>query len=104
MRAPASELPIVFDKVWLRAGDTPIVEDMTLTLAGGAPSVLIGPNGSGKSTLIRLAMGLVPPSAGRITWGHRDHTDARGSQRGVRVDRGSAPAPTKNIDGRRPRK
>jgi len=77
MRAPASELPIVFDKVALRAGDTPIVEDMTLTLAGGAPSVLIGPNGSGKSTLIRLAMGLATPSAGRITWGHRDHTDGK---------------------------
>lgn len=77
VRAPASELPIVFEKVSLRAGDTPIVEDISLTLSGGGPTVLIGPNGSGKSTLIRLAMGLAAPRSGRITWGHRDHTDGK---------------------------
>jgi tungstate transport system ATP-binding protein len=77
MRAPSSELPIVLDQVSLLVGATSIVEQISVTFRSGAPTVLIGPNGSGKSTLIRLAMGLLAPSSGRITWGNRDHTDGR---------------------------
>jgi tungstate transport system ATP-binding protein len=69
MRAPSSELPIEFDKVTVAAGTVTILDQITLTLAQGAPTVLIGPNGSGKSTLLRVAMGLLAPSRGRITWG-----------------------------------
>ncbi len=36
-----------------------ILDEVTLTLAPGAPTVLIGPNGAGKTTLLRLAMGLI---------------------------------------------
>jgi tungstate transport system ATP-binding protein len=77
MRAPSNELPIVFDNVSLLAGALPIVEDISVTFRSGAPTVLIGPNGSGKSTLIRLAMGLVTPSRGYITWANQDQTDGR---------------------------
>ena len=69
MRAPSSELPIEFDGVTVAAGGVTILDQITLALAQGGPTVLIGPNGSGKSTLLRLAMGLLPPSRGRITWG-----------------------------------
>ena len=69
MRAPSSELPIVFDAVAVTAGPVTILDNISLTLAPGAPTVLIGPNGSGKSTLLRVAMGLLAPSRGRITWG-----------------------------------
>ena len=69
MRAPSSELPIVFDGVTVTAGAVTILDRIALTLAPGAPTVLIGPNGSGKSTLLRVAMGLLAPSRGRITWG-----------------------------------
>ncbi len=73
MRAPSSELPIDFDDVTVTAGAVTILDRVTLTLAPGAPTVLIGPNGSGKSTLLRVAMGLLAPSRGRITWGGREN-------------------------------
>ena len=72
MRAPSQDLPVVFDGVTVRAGDVTILDEVVLTLARGAPTVLIGPNGSGKTTLLRVAMGLTPPSRGRITWGGRE--------------------------------
>jgi tungstate transport system ATP-binding protein len=72
MRAPFSNLPLAFRNTSLRAGDVEIVRDLSLDLAPGAPTVLLGPNGSGKSTLLRLAMGLVAPTGGVITWGGRE--------------------------------
>jgi tungstate transport system ATP-binding protein len=72
MRAPVSNLPLAFEDASLRAGHVEIVSDLTLDIGAGAPTVLLGPNGSGKSTLIRLAMGLVAPSSGRIIWGGRN--------------------------------
>jgi len=73
MRAPSEELPIVLDGVTVTAGPVTILDNISLILAAGAPTVLIGPNGSGKSTLLRLAMGLLAPSRGRITWGGREN-------------------------------
>ena len=73
MRAPASELPVMFSEVAIVAADVTILDDISLVLLGGsAPTVLIGPNGSGKTTLLRAAMGLIPVTRGRITWGGRD--------------------------------
>jgi tungstate transport system ATP-binding protein len=77
MRAPATDLPLAFDDVSLRAGAVTILDHIDLILRGGAPTVLLGPNGSGKSSLIRLAMGLIAPSAGRVTWGGRDEAGER---------------------------
>ncbi len=72
MRAPASDLPIIFENVSVVAGAVTILNRVALTLAPGAPTVLIGPNGSGKTTFLRTAMGLTPPASGRITWGGHD--------------------------------
>jgi tungstate transport system ATP-binding protein len=77
MRPPVSDLPLVLEDVSLLARDVAIVRGLSVRLDTGAPSVLIGPNGSGKSTLIRLAMGLIAPSHGRITWGGRAASDGR---------------------------
>ena len=73
MRAPSEELPVVLDGVTATAGAVTILDNIALTLAPGAPTVLIGPNGSGKTTLLRMAMGLLAPSRGRITWGGREN-------------------------------
>ena len=75
MRPPVSDLPLKLEDVSFCTRDAVIVRDLALTIGAGAPTVLVGPNGSGKSTLIRLAMGLIAPSAGRITWGGRNESD-----------------------------
>jgi len=72
MRAPVSDLPLVFSGVTVTAGGVAILAGIDLTIAAGAPTVLIGPNGSGKTTLLRAAMGLIAPSEGRVTWGGRE--------------------------------
>ena len=73
MRAPDTDLPIVLDDVQYGVRDLTIIGGVSLMLGAGAPTVLIGPNGSGKTTLLRLMMGLIEPTAGRITWGGRQH-------------------------------
>ena len=74
MRAPPSDLPIMFSNVGIVAGAVTVLDSISLTLDRGAPTILIGPNGSGKTTLLRAAMGLIPVSRGRITWGGQQHT------------------------------
>ena len=71
MHAPISDLPVTFEQVSLLAGKIEIIREISLELASGAITVLLGPNGSGKSTLLRLAMGLVHPTSGCISWGGR---------------------------------
>jgi tungstate transport system ATP-binding protein len=77
MRDRTSTLPIVLEAVAFAAGETCILRDMTLSLDAGPPTVLIGPNGSGKTTLIKLAAGLIAPTAGSIRHAHAD----RGARR-----------------------
>jgi tungstate transport system ATP-binding protein len=71
MRAPGSDLPILFDGVDIRKGTTVLLRNLSLTISAGPPTVLIGPNGAGKSTLLRAAMGLIAPTSGGINWGGR---------------------------------
>src|SRR6267142_3152374 len=77
MRPPVSDLPLALEDVSFAVRDVPIVRQMSLVIGAAAPTVLVGPNGAGKSTLIRLAMGLIAPTSGRITWGGRAETDGR---------------------------
>lgn len=71
MRGPVSDLPLIFDRVSLRAGPTTILDRIEAIIEPGAPTLVVGPNGAGKSSLLRLCMGLAAPTEGRITWGGR---------------------------------
>ncbi|HEY5380254.1 MAG TPA: ATP-binding cassette domain-containing protein [Pseudolabrys sp.] len=72
MRAPTTDLPILLDEASLVAGSVTILDRVSLSFQPGPPTLLIGPNGSGKTTLLRAAMGLIPLTRGRISWGGRE--------------------------------
>jgi tungstate transport system ATP-binding protein len=77
MRDQASDLPIRFEQVGFTANGTRILSDITLSFVSGASTVLLGPNGSGKTTLLKLAMGLLEPTQGSITFAGRPRTTGR---------------------------
>ena len=68
----SADLPIEFAEVGVLVGDVTILDRISIHISQGAPTILIGPNGSGKTTFLRVAMGLLPPSRGRVTWGGRE--------------------------------
>ncbi len=56
----------------------PALEDVSFVVAEGTFCALIGPNGAGKSTCLRLVLGLLRPSAGRVeVFGARPGRDVR---------------------------
>ncbi len=77
MHGPVSDLPIDLTEASYRIGDVNAIDRVTLSIAPGGPTVLIGPNGSGKTTLIRLAMGLLVPTAGHVRYGGRERVPPR---------------------------
>ncbi len=54
-----------------RAGDAPVIENLTMTFPVGAVTALTGPSGSGKSTLLYLLALMIRPTGGDVVWdGH----------------------------------
>jgi ABC-2 type transport system ATP-binding protein len=48
-------------------GEVVAVDDLELTVRGGASIALVGRNGAGKSTTLRAIAGVVPPTVGEVT-------------------------------------
>lgn len=67
-----------------RIGQKTIVEDISFDVGGGEVFGFLGPNGAGKTTTIRMLVGLIKPTAGKITIGGYDvQKDFRQSMRQV---------------------
>jgi ATP-binding cassette subfamily C protein len=72
-RHPATELPVPAAKldvrgvtVVSRAGEKPVLQQITFEIAPGEAVGVIGRSGSGKTTLARVLVGLLSPSAGEV--------------------------------------
>jgi tungstate transport system ATP-binding protein len=63
-----SILPLALENVSFERGGRALVRDVSLRIEAGPPTVLLGPNGAGKSLTLRIAHGLLEPSAGRVRW------------------------------------
>jgi ATP-binding cassette subfamily F protein uup len=57
------------ENVTLELGSTRILTDVTWRLAPGERVGIVGVNGSGKTSLLRLLLGSLPPTAGRVKRG-----------------------------------
>jgi zinc transport system ATP-binding protein len=62
----AGESVLTLDRVTFAYGATPVLDDVSLTVAPGEFVALIGPNGAGKSALLEVAVGLLRPGSGRV--------------------------------------
>ncbi len=58
---------IEFQNLRREYGDLVAVRELQVSIPEGEVYGLIGPNGAGKTTIIRMACGLLTPTAGRIT-------------------------------------
>jgi ATP-binding cassette subfamily F protein uup len=65
----SGRLVIEAENVRLDYGGQPIVRDFSTTILRGDKVGIIGPNGCGKTTLLRLMLGELKPTAGRIRLG-----------------------------------
>ncbi len=72
---------IEFDALTKTYGSFSAVKPLSLTVRRGEVFGFLGPNGAGKTTTIRMMMGILSPSAGRVLIDgydcHRDATEVK---------------------------
>jgi zinc/manganese transport system ATP-binding protein len=64
-RATRPEL-LALDKIGVGLGGRQVLSDVTFSLRQGEFTGIIGPNEAGKTTLLRVILGLIEPSGGRV--------------------------------------
>jgi ABC-type transporter Mla maintaining outer membrane lipid asymmetry ATPase subunit MlaF len=67
------ERPVIeLDEVSVAFGEKYVLRGLTLKILPGQTTVVVGRSGSGKSVLLKLMMGLLPPTSGRVMLFGRD--------------------------------
>jgi ABC-2 type transport system ATP-binding protein len=67
MSSPVGTDVIVVEQLSKRFGDVRAVDGIDFTVAEGSVTALLGGNGAGKSTTLAILLGLLEPTAGRVT-------------------------------------
>lgn len=71
--------------VSLSLGGRRVVDDVSVSLVGGAWTAVVGPNGAGKSSLLSLLAGLKRPDSGKVLLDERVLSDWPSAERARRV-------------------
>ncbi len=58
---------VKLENVWVQHDSVPVLEAINLSIKSNDFLGIIGPNGGGKTTLLKVIMGLIKPSRGRVT-------------------------------------
>ncbi|MDX9786236.1 MAG: ABC transporter ATP-binding protein [Desulfobacterales bacterium] len=66
---------ILLDSVTKKFGAVTAVDHVSYAVKKGESFALLGPNGAGKTTIVRMLLGFINPSAGRITINGRPAVD-----------------------------
>ncbi len=78
-----SDGAVALEAVSKRYGGTPVVDEVSLSVAPGEFFTLLGPSGSGKSTTLSMVAGFTLPDRGVVRIGGRDVTRAAPRERGL---------------------
>ncbi len=66
-----SETPLVhLENIVLRFGDKTVLDEIDLKIFAGDRLVVLGQSGGGKSTMLRLILGILKPTSGRVRYRH----------------------------------
>ncbi len=83
--SPADDTLVVADRVAVRFGSQLILQDISLSIRRGQTAAIIGESGCGKTVFMKTIVGLIQPTAGRISFdgkwlgemSHEELTDTR---------------------------
>ncbi|MGB0920367.1 MAG: ATP-binding cassette domain-containing protein [Alphaproteobacteria bacterium] len=68
--AEPSQIPLLaLDDITVSVKDKVLIHGVSLALHKGEVVTLIGPNGAGKSTIVKVILGLLKPSSGKVARG-----------------------------------
>lgn len=70
-----AEKVISLQDLQIAFGDRKVLKGVNLDVEKGETVAVIGPSGSGKSTILRVIIGLLPASGGKVFLGGKDVTD-----------------------------
>lgn len=59
---------LVANRLVVSRGGRPVLDGVSLAIAGGGAISVVGPNGAGKSTLLRTLAGLIRPVSGAVAF------------------------------------
>ena len=57
---------VTLDDIWVQNNGVPILKGITMTIEQNDFLGIIGPNGGGKTTLLKVILGLIKPSRGKV--------------------------------------
>ena len=77
--------PLRLDHVSAGYESTPVLDGLSLDVPAGSLTALLGPSGCGKTTALRVAAGLLAPSAGDVWLGATRLTNVPAERRGMGV-------------------